>query len=147
MAYNMDMNKGLYPDETGYKDWKVSNFPNEMSIEGTLTKEFKFIHPQDFHSKFLKKGLCTVDTPTYTDIKIRNDIEMTNNKRYFQPKEWNLNKLLYNYNCLWHLTSNDLKFMKKYTQFLKMHIQDLYREYKVNIKQRHFKPSGELNEI
>ena len=147
MAYNMDMNKGLYPDEQGYINFPLNKFPNEMAIEGTLTKEFKYIHPQDFHSKFLKKGLCTVDTPTYTDIKIRNDIEMTNNKRYFQPKEWNLNKLLYNYNCLWHLTSNDLKFMKKYTQFLKMHIQDLYREYKVNIKQRHFKPSGELNEI
>ena len=147
MAYNMDMNKGLYPDETGYKEWKPSRFPNEMGIEGTLTKEFKFIHPQDFHSKFLKNGLCTIETPTYTDIKIRNDIEMTNNKRYFQPKEWNLNKLLYNYDCLWHLTSNDLKFMKKYANFLKMHIQDLYREYNVNIKRRAFKPSGELNEI
>ena len=147
MAYNMDMNKGLYPDEPDYKEWKVSNFPNEMAIEGTLTKEFKYIHPQDFHSKFLKNGLCTLDVPTYTDIKIRNDIEMTNNKRYFQPKEWNLNKLLYNYNCLWHLNSNDLKFMNKFTKFLKMHIQDLYREYNVNIKRRAFKPSGELYEV
>ena len=147
MAYNMDMKKGLYPDEPDYKEWKVSNFPNEMAIEGTLTKEFKYIHPQDFHSKFLKNGLCTLDVPTYTDIKIRNDIEMTNNKRYFQPKEWNLNKLLYNYNCLWHLNSNDLKFMNKFTKFLKMHIQDLYREYNVNIKRRAFKPSGELYEV
>ena len=40
---------------------QVSNFPNEMAIEGTLNKEFKFIHPQDFHSKFLKNGLCTID--------------------------------------------------------------------------------------
>ena len=44
-------------------------------------------------------GCVLLITPTYTDIKISNDIEMTNNKRYFQPKEWNLNKLLYNYNC------------------------------------------------
>tara|TARA_Y100000294_G_scaffold59694_1_gene56504 strand:- start:1407 stop:1853 length:447 start_codon:yes stop_codon:yes gene_type:complete len=147
MAHNMDMNKGLYPDEPGYNEWPISKFPTEMAIEGTLTKKFQYIHPQDFHSKFLKNGLCTISPPTYTDIKIRNDIEMTNNKKYFQPKEWNLNKLLYNYNCIWHLTSNDLNFMKKYTKFLKMHIQDLYRDYKVNIKQRAFKPSGELYEV
>ena len=148
MAYNMDMNKGLYPGEPGYNEFVPAKFPTEMAIEGTLTKKFHYIHPQDFHDKFLKKlkGEMIIP-PTYTDIKVRNDIEMTNNKKYFQPKEWNLNKLLYNYDCLWHLTSNDLKFMKKYANFLKMHIQDLYREYNVNIKRRAFKPSGELNEI
>ena len=147
MAYNMDMNKGLYPDETGYKDWKVSKFPNEMAIEGTLTKEFKYIHPQDFHSKFLKNGLCTLNTPTYTDIKIRNDIEMTNNKRYFQPKEWNCNKLLFNYNCLWHIGHNEQKYFEKLIAYLKAHIQHLYRDYNVNINKRAFKPSGELYEV
>jgi len=148
MAYNMDMNKGLYPGEPGYNEFIPSQFPTSMAIEGTLTKKFHYIHPQDFHDKFLKKlkGEMIIP-PTYTDIKVRNDIEMTNNKKYFQPKEWNLNKLLYNYDCLWHLTSNDLKFMKKYANFLRMHIQDLYREYNVNIKRRAFKPSGELNEI
>ena len=146
MAYNMSMNMGLYPDETGYKEWKVSNFPNEMGIEGTLTKEFKYIHPQDFHSKFLKNALCTIETPTYTDIKIRNDIEMTNNKRYFQPKEWNLNKLLYNYNCLWHIGHKEQKYFEKFIVLLNLHIQGLYKEHKVNIKQRIIKPSGELYE-
>tara|TARA_R100001244_G_scaffold128402_1_gene99326 strand:- start:54 stop:506 length:453 start_codon:yes stop_codon:yes gene_type:complete len=143
MAYNMDMSKGLYPGEPGYNEWPISKFPTEMAIEGTLNKKFKYIHPQDFHSKFLKNGLCTLDNPTYTDIKVRNDIEMTNNKRYFQPKVWNLNKLLYNYNSLWHLNSNDLKFMNTLTKFLKKHIQDLYEEYNVNIKQRAFKPNGD----
>ena len=143
----MDMNKGLYPDETGYKDWKVSKFPNEMAIEGTLTKEFKYIHPQDFHSKFLKNGLCTLNTPTYTDIKIRNDIEMTNNKRYFQPKEWNLNKLLYNYNCLWHIGHKEQKYFEKFIAYLKAHIQHLYEDNNVNIKKRAFKPNGELYEV
>ena len=147
MAYNMSMNMGLYPDETGYKEWKVSNFPNEMGIEGTLTKEFKFIHPQDFHSKFLKNGLCTIETPTYTDIKIRNDIEMTNNKRYFQPKKWNLNKLLYNYNCQWHLGHNEQKYWEKYIAYLKAHIQQLYEDNNVNINKRAFKPNGKLYEI
>ena len=86
MAYEMDMKKGLYPDEPGYIEFKAANFPNEMAIEGTLTKEFQYIHPQKFHKKFLDKRLCGLNSPTYTDIKVRNDIEMTNNKRYFQPK-------------------------------------------------------------
>ena len=38
MAYEMDMKKGLYPDEPGYMEFKACNFPNEMAIEGTLTK-------------------------------------------------------------------------------------------------------------
>ena len=147
MAYNMDMNKGLYPDEQGYINFPLNKFSNEMAIEGTLTKEFKYIHPQDFHSKFLKKSLCTIETPTYTDIKIRNDIEMTNNKRYFQPKEWNLNKLLFNYNCLWHLGHKEQKYFEKFIAYLKAHIQHLYEDNNVNIKKRAFKPNGELYEV
>ena len=27
MAYNMDMNKGLYPDEPGYNDWPSFKLP------------------------------------------------------------------------------------------------------------------------
>ena len=33
MAYEMDMKKGLYPDEPGYIEFKAANFPNEMAIE------------------------------------------------------------------------------------------------------------------
>ena len=143
MAYNMDMSKDLYPGEPGYIDFPLNKFPNEMACEGTFTEKFKYIHSTVFHSKFLKNHLCTLDTPTYTDIRNRNHIEMTKNKRYFQPKEWNLNKLLFNYDCLWHLSANDIKYMNTLTKFLKMHIQDLYREYNVNIKQRQFKPNGD----
>ena len=139
----MDMNKGLYPGEPGYKDWRPSQFPREMALEGTLTEKFKYIDPQVFLEKFLKNGLSNTPPYYFTDIRIRNDIEMTNNKRYFQPKEWNLNKLLFNYDCLWHLSANDIKYMNTLTKFLKMHIQDLYREYNVNIKQRQFKPNGD----
>ena len=146
MAYNMDMNKGLYPGEPGYKDWRPSQFPNEMAIEGTFTEKFKFIHPQEFHSKFCNNGLSTTP-PYFTDIKIRNDIEMTNNKRYFQPKKWNCNKLLFNYNCLWHIGHNEQKYFEKLIAYLKAHIQQLYVRHKVNIKQRIVKPNGDWNEI
>ena len=64
-------------------------------------------------------GCVLLNTPTYTDIKIRNDIEMTNNKRYFQPKEWNLNKLLYNYNCLWHIGHKEQKYFEKFIAYFK----------------------------
>ena len=37
MAHNMDMKKGLYPDEPGYGDWNIGDFKKELSIEGTLT--------------------------------------------------------------------------------------------------------------
>jgi len=142
MAYEMDMKKGLYPDEPGYMEFKACNFPNEMAIEGTLTKQFQYIHPQKFHKKFLAKRLCGLDgniSPTYTDIKIRNDIEMTNNKRYFQPKEWNLEKLLYNYDCLYHLWHQDKVFNLKYIKYMKMHIWTLYQTYKVPEEKRFIK--------
>ena len=73
------------------------------------------------------------DHPTYTDIKIRNDIEMTENKppKYFQPKEWNTEKLMFNYDALWHLTANDLKFYQNFCKLLKLELKKLYFQYKV----------------
>ena len=39
----------------------------------------------------MRSGHC------YTDFKIRCHIELEKNKRYFQPREWGVDKLLYNY--------------------------------------------------
>ena len=30
MAHNMDMKKGLYPDEPGYSDWNIGDFKKEL---------------------------------------------------------------------------------------------------------------------
>ena len=64
---------------------------------------------------------------------------MTNNKRYFQPKEWNLEKLLYNYDCLYHLWHQDKVFNSKYIRALKMHIWTLYQTFNVPEQKRLFK--------
>ena len=73
------------------------------------------------------------DKPTYTDIKIRNDIEMTENKpaKYFQPKEWNIEKLLFNYDALYHLTGMDIRWYQKYCKMLKMTLRNTYLKYGV----------------
>jgi len=150
MAYNMDFKKGLYPDEKGYRDWNTADFRREMSIEGTVTKDFKYIAPSDFHKKLMKAGFLPLTHPIqFTDIKIRNDIEMSKNKMYFQPKEWNVQKLLYNYDCTYHLWYLDKKFMEKYIYALKLHIFCLETNHKVPdekrfIKEQPKKPKDEI---
>ena len=69
--------------------------------------------------------------PTYTDIKVRNDIEMTENKKYFQPKEWNTEKLMFNYDALWHLSARDFKIYEQLVELLKLELKRLYNEYNV----------------
>ena len=130
MAHNMDVTKGLYPDEEGYKG-TFTGFQRERAIEGKVTTKFSYIHPQKFHTKLMKSGdirIMRSDKPTYTDIKIRNDIEMTENKpaKYFQPKEWNIEKLLFNYDALYHLTAMDLRYYQKFVKMLKIALRNTY---------------------
>ena len=104
MAHNMDMKKGLYPDEPGYSDWNIGDFKKELGIEGTLTKEFTYIQPSKFHQKLMKTGDLPLtgrsnDDVSYTDILVRNDYEMSNNKRYFQPKAWKCPKANVQLSC------------------------------------------------
>ena len=118
MAHNMDMKKGLYPDEPGYSDWNIGDFKKELGIEGTLTKEFTYIQPSKFHQKLMKTGDLPLtgrsnDDVSYTDILVRNDYEMTKNKRYFQPKAWNVPKLMFNYHALYQLLFMELQTNKK----------------------------------
>ena len=132
----MDVRKGLYPDEEGYLGTLTGKFMKERAIEGKVTNKFNYIHPQKFHTKLMKTGALRImrsDHPTYTDIKIRNDIEMTENNppKYFQPKEWNTEKLMFNYDALWHLTANDLKFYQNFCKLLKLELKKLYFQYKV----------------
>ena len=133
MAYNWDKNKGLYPDEEGYRETR-GKFLRERAIEGKATTKFNYIHPQDFHSKLMKSRALRImrdSHPTYTDIKIRNDIEMTENKKYFQPKEWNTEKLMFNYDALWHLSARDFKIYEQLVELLKLELKRLYNEYNV----------------
>mgnify|MGYP003139978335 FL=1 len=136
MAYNMDVRKGLYPDEEGYLGTLTGKFMKERAIEGKVTNKFNYIHPQKFHTKLMKTGALRImrsDHPTYTDIKIRNDIEMTENKppKYFQPKEWNTEKLMFNYDALWHLSARDFKIYEQLVELLKLELKRLYNEYNV----------------
>ena len=138
MAYNWDKNKGLYPDEEGYRETR-GKFQRERAIEGKATTKFNYIHPQTFHDKLMKSRALIImrdSHPTYTDIKIRNDIEMTENKKYFQPKEWNTEKLMFNYDALWHLTSIDKKYYETLIKLLKMGLRRVYFDYKVPENQR-----------
>jgi len=73
---------------------------------------------------------------TYTDLKIRNDIEMSKNQKYFQPKKWNVEKLLYNYDCLFHLWTNARETDNKLIKLLRDHIKNLYRLYNVDPRHR-----------
>jgi len=133
MAYNWDKNKGLYPDEEGYRETR-GKFQRERAIEGKATNIFNYIHPQDFHSKLMKSRAIIIrrdDHPTYTDIKVRNDIEMTENKKYFQPKEWNTEKLMFNYDALWHLSARDFKIYEQLVELLKLELKRLYNQYNV----------------
>jgi len=139
MAHNMDMKKGLYPDEPGYSDWNNKDFKRELSIEGTLTKQYQYIKPSVFHQKLMKTGDLPLGTDiSYTDILVRNDLEMSKNKRYFQPKAWNVPKLMFNYHALYQLLFMELQtskqlfdLMKWHKTVLLKHIKFLYFKYKV----------------
>ena len=139
MAHNMDMKKGLYPDEPGYSDWNTENLKRELSIEGTLTKQYQYIKPAKFHQKLMKSGDLPLGAEiSYTDILVRNDYEMSNHKRYFQPKAWNVPKLMFNYHALYQLLFMELQtnkqlfdLMKWHKTVLLKHIKFLYFKYKV----------------
>ena len=139
MAHNMDMKKGLYPDEPGYSDWNNKDFKRELSIEGTLTKQYQYIQPSKFHQKLMKTGDLPLGADiSYTDILVRNDLEMSKNKRYFQPKAWNVPKLMFNYHALYQLLFMELQtntklfdLMKWHKTVLLKHIKFLYFKYKV----------------
>ena len=139
MAHNMDMKKGLYPDEPGYSDWNNKDFKRELSIEGTLTKQYQYIQPSKFHQKLMKTGDLPLGADiSYTDILVRNDLEMSKNKRYFQPKAWNVPKLMFNYHALYQLLFMELQTSKKLFDLMKWHktvllkhIKFLYFKYKV----------------
>lgn len=133
MAYNWDKNKGLYPDEEGYRETR-GKFLRERAIEGKATTKFNYIQSQTFHDKLMKSRALIImrdSHPTYTDIKVRNDIEMTENKKYFQPKEWNTEKLMFNYDALWHLSARDFKIYEQLVELLKLELKRLYNEYNV----------------
>jgi hypothetical protein len=140
MAHNMDMKKGLYPDEPGYSDWNNKDFKRELSIEGTLTKQYQYIQPSKFHQKLMKTGDLPLGADiSYTDILVRNDLEMSKNKRYFQPKAWNVPKLMFNYHALYQLLFMELQTNKKLFDLMKWHktvllkhIKFLYFKYKVS---------------
>jgi len=138
MAYNMDFKKGIYPGEPGYREW--TGFEKETKIPGRTTKTFEVIHPNKFHKKLLDNGTLNIsrsgDNYTYTDCKIRNDIEMSKNDKYFQPKKWNIEKLMYNYDCVFHIWNNAHTTDNQLIKLLKRHITDLYRWYEVKNKHR-----------
>ena len=135
MAHNYDINKGLYPDEPGYKEW--SGFEEQFKIPGTTNKYYKPIHPLDFHEKLLKKNLLNIKSgESYTDYKIRCNGELERNNRYFQPKDWTFDKLLYNYDLLYHIKIKGTELDEEYIKALKDHIQFIYKTYKVNIQHR-----------
>ena len=157
MAHNMDMKKGLYPDEPGYSDWNIGDFKKELSIEGALTKQYQYIEPSKFHQKLMKTGDLPLtgrsnDDVSYTDILIRNDYEMTNHQRYFQPKAWNVPKLMFNYHALYQLYYMELdtnkklfKLMQWHKKVLLKHIKFLYFKYKVAEEDR--AKNGEIDEV
>ena len=153
MAHNMDMKKGLYPDEPGYSDWNTGDLKKELGIEGTLTKQYQYIQPSKFHQKLMKTGhLPLTDDVSYTDILVRNDYEMSNNQRYFQPKIWNTAKLMFNYHALYQLYYMELetnkklfKLMKWHKTVLLKHIKFLYFKYKVAVGDR--AKNGEIDEV
>ena len=145
MAYNYDINEGKYPGEPGYKEW--TGFEEQFKIPGTTSKYYKPIHPLTFHSQLLKNHLLlhSKKGETYTDYKIRCNAELEQNKKYFQPKEWTIDKLLYNYDLLFHFKQQDNRLNDDLVGLLKDHIKGLYEDYRVNIKDRVFTP-GQLNE-
>ena len=50
---------------------------------------------------------------------------MIENKKYFQPKkEWNIEKLMFNYDALWHLSARDFKIYEQLVELLKLELKD-----------------------
>jgi len=135
MVHNYDINKGIYPGEEGYQEW--TGWEKQMSIPGSTSKSPKLIHPLTFHSKLLKlHALNFKPNLCYTDFKIRCNIELSKNKKWFQPKEWGPDKLLYNYDVLYSLHDQNVKVDTELEDLLKDHIDFIYKKYKVNIKDR-----------
>ena len=146
MAYNYDINEGKYPGEPGYKEW--TGFEEQFKIPGTTSKYYKPIHPLTFHSQLLKNHLLlhSKKGETYTDYKIRCNAELEKNNKFFQPKGWNFDKLLYNYDLLFHIKNQDNKVNERLIKALKEHLKPIYETYKVNIKDRAYQPK-ELHEM
>ena len=71
----------------------------------------------------MRSGHC------YTDFKIRCNAELEQNKKYFQPKEWTIDKLLYNYDLLFHFKQQDNKLNDDLVGLLKDHIKGLYEDF------------------
>ena len=63
---------------------------------------------------------------------------MTKFKKWFQPKKWNIEKLMYNYDCIFHIWNNSQKTDNQLLKLYKRHITDLYRWYEVKSKHRVF---------
>ena len=105
MVHNYDTTKGLYPGEEGYQEW--TGWEEQFKIPGTTFKRYNPIHPLTFHSKLLKNHQLLHSRKkkgeAYTDYKIRCNGELERNNRYFQPKDWTFDKLLYNYDLLYHI--------------------------------------------
>ncbi len=135
MAHNYDINKGIYPDEPGYKEW--TGFEEQCKIPGTTFKKYRPIHPLKFHEELLKKRLLKLKRgETYTDLKTRCHVELHRNQRYFQPKGWSVEKLLYNYDLFYHFGNQAEKVNDELTDLLKEHCEFIYKKYRVNIKDR-----------
>ena len=147
MAHNYNINKGKYPDEPGYMEW--TGFEEHFKIPGSTFKKYNPIHPLVFHSKLLKNGMLLHNQKkkgeAYTDLKIRCNAELEKNNRYFQPKDWTFDKLLYNYDLLYHIKLQVVDLDKQYIKALKDHLKWIYETYRVNIQDRAYKPK-ELHE-
>ena len=80
---------------------------------------------------------------TYTDFKTRCNAELDRNKKFFQPKEWSVEKLLYNYDLLFHSVNNSAILYETLIEALHDHIKGLYEDY--NVEPRHKLPNSILH--
>ena len=100
-------------------------------------KSIDLFIPLKFHEELLKKRLLKLKRgETYNDFKIRCNVELHRNQKYFQPKGWSVEKLLYNYDLFFHFGSKAEKVNDELTDLLKEHCEFLYKKYRVNIKDR-----------
>ena len=76
MVHNYDINKGIYPDEPGYKEW--TGFEEQCKIPGNTFKKYRPIHPLKFHEELLKKMF--------------DDIPLLLNKNSFEKTKWEMEK-------------------------------------------------------
>ena len=133
----MSFSKGKYPDEPGYSEW--SGFEEQTKIPGTTPKTYIPIFPLTFHKKMLDNRTLPISKlNNFTDYQIRLHIEMDINKRYFQPRKWDANKLLHNYNMLYHSVNNMQLVHDRIIGLMKRHIKWLYDnpKYKIEDKDR-----------